>query len=278
MQSRLRVVPTIVSSSQIAMNSLIILPAEFVSDSEAMLQGERANYALERHELKVGIKVAASRLSGKRGWALVKAASRQKVVLEVFLDKDPPQKADIELIVAVPRPQTVKKIILAACCLGVGRIHFLKTANVVKSYLQSKSLQPENIQQEIIKGLEQAFDTVPPEVLIHSHYPKFIRESLPKVLGEKESANPIKLIADTRVSSDLTSKSVGFAADSQPVVIAIGPESGWTAEEAGDFKNLGFISITLGERILRVDAAATVLIAQVNLLRLLKPELNGQNI
>merc|ERR1740121_3053579 len=39
------------------------------------------------------------------------------------------------------------------------------------------------------------------------------------------------------------------------LVLAIGPERGWTEKEANIFRECGFISTTLGSSILRVDAA-----------------------
>ena len=47
----------------------------------------------------------------------------------------------------------------------------------------------------------------------------------------------------------------------QKIVVAVGPEGGWTAEEADSFLENQFHSIDLGSRILRTDIAVPILLA-----------------
>ena len=54
------------------------------------------------------------------------------------------------------------------------------------------------------------------------------------------------------------------------MVIAIGPESGWTDAELSDFKDAGFETLSLGERILRVEHAAAYAISRVEYVRAAK--------
>ena len=44
--------------------------------------------------------------------------------------------------------------------------------------------------------------------------------------------------------------------DGQPVVLAIGPEGGWTEDELTQFQAAGWISVSLGHTILRAETAA----------------------
>ena len=46
-----------------------------------------------------------------------------------------------------------------------------------------------------------------------------------------------------------------------PVCLAIGSERGWTEEERGLFREKGFISCSLGKRILRTETAVTASLA-----------------
>ena len=51
------------------------------------------------------------------------------------------------------------------------------------------------------------------------------------------------------------------------VTMAIGSEGGWLPYEVDAFERAGFVAISTGERILRVETACVALMAQVDLLR-----------
>jgi 16S rRNA (uracil1498-N3)-methyltransferase len=46
-----------------------------------------------------------------------------------------------------------------------------------------------------------------------------------------------------------------------PVAFAVGPEGGWTSEELSQFKDAGWLSVTLGSTILRAETAAIAALA-----------------
>jgi 16S rRNA (uracil1498-N3)-methyltransferase len=50
-------------------------------------------------------------------------------------------------------------------------------------------------------------------------------------------------------------------APGQPVVAAVGPEGGWSVNEATAFKTAGFVTHSLGNLILRVDTAVVTILA-----------------
>ena len=51
-----------------------------------------------------------------------------------------------------------------------------------------------------------------------------------------------------------------------PVVLAVGPEGGWTQEETAEFETAGWQSVTLGPNILRAETAAIAALAAVRAL------------
>ena len=55
--------------------------------------------------------------------------------------------------------------------------------------------------------------------------------------------------------------------DGGRLVLAIGPEGGWTDEEVASLEAHGFVRYSLGPRILRTDTATVALLA-----RLMPPE------
>ena len=50
-------------------------------------------------------------------------------------------------------------------------------------------------------------------------------------------------------------------------LLAVGPEGGWVDYEVGKFAEQSFVPVSMGERILRTDAAVVALLAQLMLLQ-----------
>lgn len=239
------------------MNSLVLFPYEVTGEKAAQLAGERAKLACLQHELAPGVTTKVSVWGGRRGVAEVKSASHSAVDLILNLTLDPLNRVPIDLIVSVPRPQTVKKIIQFAASAGIRSLHFVQTYNTDKSYLSSRTLRESEIQEEIRKSLEQVYDSLPVPVFIHRSFREFVAERL----QNWNAPYDIKLIADTcdaRTLKEIVgNKSIGGG------VIAIGPELGWTDGERELFGKEGFIPVSLGPRMLRVEHAAMVLTAQL---------------
>lgn len=67
----------------------------------------------------------------------------------------------------------------------------------------------------------------------------------------------IKLIlAERDKGHSLPSLALTADQSPQPIVLAVGPEGGWSDEEVAQAQAAGFLPITLGERILRAETAA----------------------
>lgn len=251
------------------MNSLIVLEQEVREEGLAVLVAQRAQRAYELHQLRPGITVKAMQFRGLRGQAEVLEADPNKVVLRVEFLEAAPARTELVLIVAVPRPQTVKKIIRFASNMGLPEVHFIRSYHVVKSYLQSKSLEPENVLTETVNGLEQAYDPVPPLVRLHNSFGSFVSEELPLILAADAIGLGARLIAHTRVGAeDYLDRSIPCDRAGR-VYLAVGPEAGWTEGELDQFEKLDFVPFSLGERVLRVEDAITFAVGQIELLRLL---------
>ena len=61
-------------------------------------------------------------------------------------------------------------------------------------------------------------------------------------------------------------KGTGVQPSQERLLLAIGPEGGWTDDELTAFDAAGFARYDLGPRILRTDTAAIALMAQLDLL------------
>ena len=104
-------------------------------------------------------------------------------MLRCVLDRQPPPRPGVDLVLAVPRPKALRRILAAAASLGVDRLVLLAAARVEKSYLASPVLRPERLRKHLLDGLEQAQDTVLPEVHLEPRFRPFIEDRMDALLG-----------------------------------------------------------------------------------------------
>jgi RsmE family RNA methyltransferase len=140
--------------------------------------------------------------------------------------------------------------------MGVKRLVLLGGYRVERSYFSSPLLAPASIRRELLLGLEQARDTILPEVSVRRLFKPFVEDELDGLLGERR-----RLLAHPGDAPRLGAlgPAEGGAA------IAVGPEPGWTEYEAGELVRRGFTHFTLGTRPLRVEVAVPFAIGQVEL-------------
>jgi RsmE family RNA methyltransferase len=136
--------------------------------------------------------------------------------------------------------------------MGVKRIILLNSFRVEKSYWQSPVLSEEGIREQLIIGLEQAKDTVLPEVLLRPLFKPFVEDELPGLIE-----GTLPLVAHPIASSTCPREA------RQPVVLAIGPEGGFIPYEIEKFVSCGFLPVSMGERILTVESAVPALISKL---------------
>ena len=225
------------------MNLLLLEPEDLARDGTARLTGRRLRHALEVLRATDGDVLRVGLLGGATGTAEVLRAGEDELVLRPSLTDPPPPRPDIDLLLAVPRPKALRKVLPAAASLGVDRIVLVNAARVEKSYFASRVLDAASIRELLVLGLEQARDTRLPEVLIRERFRPFVEDELdglwPRTL--RLVAHPAARAAPAR--------------DARRVALAIGPEGGWVPFEIDLLASRGFEPFTLGPRTLRVEVA-----------------------
>ena len=138
------------------MNYLAIFETELIDGNHARLVSERARYALEVHELKYGLTLSVVVINQGRKKAQVLNISPNEINFLLSEDTEVLPQEPIELIVAIPRPQTLRKVLQLSATFGIKALHLIRSENVVKSYLTSKRLEPQALEEDLLLGVEQS--------------------------------------------------------------------------------------------------------------------------
>lgn len=248
------------------MNLILLFAEDLQNDGTARLTGRRAAHIYEVHRACPGDVLNAGLFGGPLGRATVLAASPKEVILNTHWDSCPPKGAGIDLLLALPRPKVLRRVVSALTTLGVKRLVLVQSYRVEKSYWGSPFLQEEALQQAIALGLEQARDTIPPIILLRRRFRPFVEDET----GELWPEGWQRLLAHPGKEKSLEDLSP-IPAD-QRVVLAVGPEGGWIPFEIELLEKHGFSGFTLGPRILRVDTVLPYLLGKIELLRRLPEE------
>lgn len=251
------------------MNSLVVLPSEMMDQTRALLEGPRAAYAFDTHGVREGQVIKVSVLGGLRGEAKILEASTTRVLFETHLSLPCREPLPLSLVVGVCRPQTIKKVVQAAVMFGVSSLHFVRSELGEKSYLQSRSLDPRELEGEIIKALEQVWDSCAPEIVVHRTFSYFMEHKVSGIAAQLAQTSAGRELA--RFVAHPGGRSLGCAdaprLKDAPSIVAIGPERGWSDGEIDAFSNAGFEVLGLGERVVRVELALVFLLGRLTMLR-----------
>ena len=230
------------------MNLVLLHAEDLLGDDLAVVRGRRAEHIARVHRAAEGDTLVAGVANGRIGSATITRMSGDAVEMRLTLDREPPTPLPLTLILALPRPKVLNRVIASATSLGVKEMHLINAWRVEKSYWKSPKLAEENLREQCIAGLEQARDTILPRITLH----RFFRE-----FTEGYESDAMKLVAHPYTPHDCPRNVAS------PVTLAIGPEGGFIAEEIASFERVGFQPVTMGERILRVETAVAALIARL---------------
>jgi RsmE family RNA methyltransferase len=204
----------------------------------------RARHLRETVGLAVGGSFHVGIENGLRGIATITALA-PKLTFAVAWEKSPQARLPLTVLVGLPRPQTAKKVLHDLASLGAARIIFFESAKGDPGYLTSSLWKDGEWREHVLKGTEQACSTLVPEVTRVG--------SLAEALVGLD-ANAWKLALDPYEATGAPELST----PAQTAVLAIGPERGFAEAERAALRAAGFGFAHLGDRILRVEAAALV--------------------
>ena len=234
------------------MNLLLLDTADFIADDRVLLRDRRLTHLQQVHRAEAGEQLRVGRVGGNMGSGQLLRLDAHEAELQVSFDQPPPAKLPVSLLLALPRPKMLRRVLQTVAAMGVPRLVLLNSYRVEKSFWQTPFLEPAAIHEQLILGLEQARDTVLPEVIIEKRFKPFVEDRLPQL-----AADTLGLVGHPGDFPHCP------RAVTQPVTLAIGPEGGWIPYEVDKLAAAGLQPVQLGERILRVETAVSALLARL---------------
>lgn len=236
------------------MNLLLLSENDLVSNNAAVIHAADRRFkhlrtilsAEQGSELKVGL------LNQKMGSGTIIESTPSQFKIEFELINAAPAPLPVKLVIALPRPKALLRVLQNATTLGVKEIYLLNAYRVEKAFWSCEQIKPHSIEKSILLGLEQARDTQTPQVHLEKRFKPFVEDRLAEI-----AAGTQKVVAHPSADAQIPVTFQG------PHTIVIGPEGGFIPYEVEMLKKQGFEAISLGPRILRSETAMVTILARV---------------
>lgn len=223
-------------------------------EGRAVLTDRRALHIQQTLKARPGDSLRVGLLNGPLGQAVVERIEGASVTLAIVWDSALPPQPRVDLLLALPRPKVLRRLWLPLASMGVGQIILSNAWKVERNYFDTHVLQPETFRPLLIEGLEQVRDTHLPKVSIHRQFRKLVEDDLDAL-----SPDSLRILADPAETRRMRTALEG--AQERRILLAVGPEGGWTDFERDLLREHGFSGVSLGPRTLRTDAACISLLA-----------------
>jgi 16S rRNA (uracil1498-N3)-methyltransferase len=216
--------------------------ADEVSGNQAALIGEHADHLIRVLRARVGQEFdIATGAVVRRGRIVSIAATRVEFDLGEVVPAASP--ANVTLLLAVFKFDRMEWAIEKCTELGVARIVPVIARRTDAHLAAASAKRADRWRRLAVQASEQSRRSAPPEIAAAMKLKE--ATSLPGavriVLAESENQTPLR---------DLVS-----AADGE-ILLAVGPEGGWTEDELQLFQTAGWMSASFGPTILRAETAA----------------------
>ena len=244
------------------MNRILFEKSEIV-DGVATFDDVRAEHVLNVLHGEVGQVLKTGEVDGKIGTGVIAAIEQSEQSnnpkVSVRCDHtEPSRRPWVDLILAPPRPRVMKRLLPQLATLGVGRIVLVGAKKVEKDFWGATLLKEENYRPLLVDGLMQAGTSILPTLETRRNFRKFVKEEL-----DVRFPASTRIVAHPYGAASCQTIEQSEQSNNQTLLLAIGPEGGWTDDEVALLEEHGFARYSLGSRILRTDTATIALLAQL---------------
>lgn len=233
------------------MNIVLLDPRQTQSEIWTISAKRQLEHLQTHLDIQVGDTLKVGIREGKRYLTEIVEISEKSVQLKPLQEEAVPEKLPVTLIAALPRPKVLRRLIMDAVTMGVEKIILLHSYRVDKSYWQTPFLQ--QLDHYVELGLEQAGDTLAPEIALYKRFKPFVEDVLPGLISTDCPAF---------VAHPYAEQPMPFALQ-HPCSIVIGPEGGFIPYEIDLLIKNGCQAVSLGNRILRTETAIPYILGRL---------------
>ena len=210
---------------------------------------------------KVGDALKIGQLGGKLGSAIIKDIAPDSIQLShIQLTINPPAKLNLTVVLALPRPKVLRRLIMDMTALGVNDIILINSYRTQKSYWQSPMLA--RLDEFVLEGLQQGVDTVAPRISLQKRFKPFVEDELASLMTNRAIvAHPYSALSFAQYMQKLENTEP-LHNSALPSMVFIGAEGGWIDYEIDLLAKQGCMAVNIGPRILRTEAAVNVILGQ----------------
>jgi len=225
--------------------------ADEFSGDRAALVGEHADHLVcvlrarigEDFDIVAGVSVRRGRIT---------SVKEDRVEFELGEEISAAGMIEITLVLAIFKFDRMEWAIEKCTELGVSRIVPVISRRTDSHLAAASAKRVERWQRIARQASEQSRRTTPPEILPPIRFADALTgaAALRIVLAESEERTLLRDVLKSNASASA-------------IILAVGPEGGWTEDELQSFRQAGWISVSLGNTILRAETAAIAATAVV---------------
>lgn len=228
-----------------------------IESTQAWIEGRTARHLIDVLRAKPG-QLYDIAFSGRAWLGRIATVGRDRVSFELLEElEETATGLQIDLAPSIIKFDPFEWMLEKATELGVTRIHPLITRRTEAQLGEAAGKRSERWQRLLIDATQQSRRTTPPDLL----HPRPLHEFLQQERPTEGETGTLRLIASELGDAGPLRQRIEALTPPQRCVVLIGPEGGWTEEEATAAHAAGFLSISLGPRILRAETAALAVLA-----------------
>jgi len=233
----------------------IELPTDAWSAPRTRLERDLARHLVKSLRARVGDRFEAVDGDGREGTFEIVEASRTAILVQRLEARDAPRGigARVTIAVAPPKGDRMDVAIEKTCEIGVGCvIPIVASRSVVK--LGADSARVERWRRIARAAMVQSMQSRAARIETPVEFASVVAAAN----GANGSPAPRLLLAHPAPEARSIGEALAGLASTTPVTILVGPEGGFTDEEAALARRAGAAFVSLGDTRLRTETAAVV--------------------
>jgi 16S rRNA (uracil1498-N3)-methyltransferase len=234
----------------------------------AALHGDQAQHLSRVLRAQPGMEFDV--VAGGRAWlARIASIDRNSVHFTLLRELESAPALPVTLLLSVFKFDRMEWAIEKAVELGCSRIVPVLAERTEKHLAQAAAKRVDRWRRLSLEAAKQSRRSDLPEIAEPDRLTTILATDKPanppQHLTAEAAAGPLRiLLSETEEDQPLLRVLQESADAASRIMLAVGPEGGWTAAEIALFMHSGWQSVSLGPRILRVETAVIAALAVVN--------------